>query len=117
MKSGVVASLVGLVLGLAAAQLDFAQALGLKVLDWQMRLLAEPERAGRDIVLIEVDQASLDHFEEEGISWPWPRTLYAPIVSYLSAAGAKAVLFDILFNNLSPYGIAEDRRYHKARDC
>ena len=48
--------------------------------------------AGGDpkIKIIVVDQASLDHYaREEGITWPWPRTLYVPVLRYLKEAGAK----------------------------
>ena len=77
----------------------------------QRRLLADPERADRRIVLIEVDQASLDHFERDNIAYPWPRSLYNPLLEHCARGGAAAVLFDVLFNNLSPWGEETDAEF------
>ncbi|MHB8835405.1 MAG: CHASE2 domain-containing protein [Candidatus Methylomirabilia bacterium] len=82
--------------------------LALKAGDVQRRLLADPLRADRRIVLVEVDQASLDHFERDNIAYPWPRSLYNPLLDYCAGGGAAAVLFDILFTNLSPWGEETD---------
>jgi len=85
--------------------------LALKAGDVQRRLLADPERADRRIVVIEVDQASLDHFERDNIAYPWPRSLYNPLLQHCARGGAAAVLFDVLFNNLSPWGEETDTEF------
>ena len=82
--------------------------LALKAGDVQRRLLADPERADRRMVLIEIDQASLDHFERDNIAYPWPRSLYNPLLEHCARGGAAAVIFDVLFNNLSPWGEETD---------
>jgi adenylate cyclase len=82
--------------------------------DLQFRLFANPERADPRIILINVDQASLDHFEKDNIPFPWPRSLYNPIIEYSTAGGAKAVIFDILYNNESPYGVGVDKAFAAA---
>ncbi|HEY7535042.1 MAG TPA: adenylate/guanylate cyclase domain-containing protein, partial [Thermodesulfobacteriota bacterium] len=53
-----------------------------------------------------VDQESIDALNREGITWPWPRQIYAPIVEYLSEA--DAVFIDILFTEPSSYGQEDD---------
>ncbi len=63
----------------------------------------EPET---DIVIVKVDQESIDALSEEGIMWPWPRQMYAPIIEYLS--DADAVFIDILFTEPSSYGVQDD---------
>lgn len=88
--------------------------LALKAGDVQRRLLADPERADRRIVLVEVDQASLDHFERDNIAYPWPRSLYNPLLEHCARGGAAAVLFDVLFNNLSPWGEETDAEFAAA---
>ncbi len=82
--------------------------------DLQFRLFAKPARADPRIILINVDQASLDHFEKDNIPFPWPRSLYNPIIEYSTAGGAKAVIFDILYNNESPYGVGVDKAFAAA---
>jgi adenylate cyclase len=82
--------------------------LALKTGDVQRRLLADPQRADKRIVLVEIDQASLDHFERDNIAYPWPRSLYNPLLEHCARGGATAVLFDVLFNNHSPWGEQTD---------
>jgi adenylate cyclase len=67
-------------------------------------------KASPQVVVVTVDQGDLDFFKNQGVVWPWPRQLYAPIIDYCREAGAKAVLFDILFTEASSYGAADDTR-------
>ena len=90
------------------------RAYGLKTLDLQFAIAANPKKADPRIIMIDVDQASIDHFEKDNISFPWPRSLYNPLIEYCSAGGAKAIMFDILFNNISPYGEDVDREFAEA---
>ncbi|MGH7806475.1 MAG: CHASE2 domain-containing protein [Thermodesulfobacteriota bacterium] len=77
----------------------------LKAYDLFSRYL-NPARPSGGIVIVEVDQQSIDALSEQGISWPWPRQMYAPIVEYLSEA--DAVFMDILFTEPSSYGQEDD---------
>ena len=81
----------------------------LRTLDWRARRLARPERADKRIVLVAVDQESLDHFERESIYWPWPREMYSLLTAFLAKGGAKTVVFDVLFTN--PTAKAEDEDF------
>ena len=90
------------------------QAYGLKTLDIQFAIAANPKKADPRIIMIDVDQASIDHFEKDNISFPWPRSLYNPLIEYCKAGGAKAIIFDILFNDSSPYGEDVDREFADA---
>ncbi len=65
-----------------------------------------PERASDRIVIIEIDQQSLDALSAESINWPWPRQVYAPIIEFASLA--DAFLVDILFTEPSSYGQEDD---------
>jgi adenylate cyclase len=85
----------------------------LKTLDWRFRRLSSPERHDKDIVLVMVDQSSLDHFEAEGTPWPWPRNIYEGVLRFLKTGGAKAVVFDVLFTGPSP-NVADDATLGKA---
>ncbi|MDR1838980.1 MAG: adenylate/guanylate cyclase domain-containing protein [Treponema sp.] len=61
-------------------------------------------RPSDDIVLIIVDQDSLDWAQQErGWGWPWPRQAYAEVVDFMSQAGAKSVAFDVIFSEPSVY--------------
>ena len=54
---------------------------------------ADPSKAHLDIVLIAIDESSLEAFGR----WPWPRDRHGYVVRYLKEAGAKAVVFDLMF--------------------
>jgi adenylate cyclase len=79
----------------------------LKAYDQLCRLTASP--APNEIALVAVDQGSLQAAQKQGISWPWPRQMYAPIVDFCTTAGARAVVFDVLFTEPSSYGMEDDR--------
>jgi len=115
-------ALRGLAVGLAVFALTFL--LGLlnvfRPLEWKswdtrLQLLADPSRAAADIVLLTIDQYSLDVYEkEQGLGWPWPRQIYAPVLDFLKAGGAKAVFFDLILSEASTYGIDDDRLFAEA---
>ena len=63
--------------------------------------------AGADIVVAWIDQESMDHMDRNGVPFPWPREVYGQVLQHLRAAGARAVAFDVLFDQR---GNAEDDR-------
>jgi adenylate cyclase len=70
----------------------------LKTLDWRFLEASHPEEADTSVVLIAIDQNSLEAFQAQNSLWPWPRNFYAVVVDYLHAAGARSISFDILFD-------------------
>ena len=85
----------------------------LKTLDVLFRQVPLPA-ASPQVVVVTVDQPDLDFFKNQGVTWPWPRQLYAPLIDYCRWAGAKAVIFDILFTEASSYGPEDDQRLAQA---
>ncbi|MEE8110970.1 MAG: CHASE2 domain-containing protein [bacterium] len=69
----------------------------LKSLDHRFVRFAQTDKANRDIAVIAIDEASLDHFENQLGRWPWPRTIHGYIVDFLKMGGAKSIAFDVLF--------------------
>lgn len=104
-------ALLSVVATYTASLIPLVRAFELKSIDKQFQLYADPQKADKRIVFVEVDQPSLDHFEKDNIPFPWPRTMYSPIIDYCAKGGAKAIIFDILFNNMSPYGEEEDQSF------
>lgn len=70
-----------------------------KSLDWRFRLTANPADADSAVVLVAIDEQSLQAFKQNGIVWKWPRDLYAILLRYLQRGGARVVVFDILFSD------------------
>lgn len=84
-------------LGLLASQTTFLRTLELKTLDLRFRLLGNQGLASTDIVLVAIDDASLKTLEPAVGRWPWPREAHSVLLSYLNRAGARLVVFDLLF--------------------
>ena len=61
----------------------------------QQRPIAYP--ADPSIVILDIDEPSLASMNSEYGRWPWPRRVLAQVGGKLEAAGARAVVFDILF--------------------
>lgn len=70
--------------------------------DWRVRAIARSVPHDPKIKIITIDQASLEYVSREmGLAWPWPRSVYNPVLEFLRKAGAKAVAFDLLFTEPS----------------
>src|SRR5437867_2606221 len=90
------AAVMGVVVCLVALALHWSGLLRVvecKTLYHRFIRYANPAQASPDIVLVAVDELSLAHFGR----WPWPRDRHGYVVRYLQEAGAKAIVFDILF--------------------
>jgi len=81
----------------------------LKTYDLLCRLEVPDAPKPKDVVLVELDQGSLEAAAKQGVNWPWPRQMYAPMVDFCFAAGARSVVFDVLFTEDSSYGVEDDR--------
>jgi adenylate cyclase len=95
-------------LGLLAAVIGVAFALELFVLGWmtplENRLLdslvkrhAASLAPDPDIVLVDIDEKSLQRMETEAGRWPWPRVVYAELIEGLAAQKPRAIVFDMMF--------------------
>jgi adenylate cyclase len=89
--------------------------LELKTYDLRVRLLAPSTRPSDDIVVVLIDQASIDWaYRERGWSWPWPRKAYAEITDFANIGGANALAFDVIFSEPSLYGEEDDEAFIRA---
>lgn len=74
--------------------------------DLRCRLFARPELADPGVVIIGLDDSSLESMGWLG--WPWPRQIWADLSAFLAENGAKALFFDMTFETSSMYGAFED---------
>ncbi|MGQ9578757.1 MAG: CHASE2 domain-containing protein [Candidatus Aminicenantales bacterium] len=105
---GLFCGVISFILSLVLSSLSFVKTLEWKTWDLRQRQLAKKEEASRDIVLVMIDQPSLDVYSRQGISWPWPRQMYAACLDFMRVAGAKAVVIDLIMSEPSAYGIEDD---------
>ncbi|MDR2080112.1 MAG: adenylate/guanylate cyclase domain-containing protein, partial [Treponema sp.] len=89
--------------------------LELKTYDFRVRLFADSYRTSDDVIVVLLDQPSIDWaVQERGWSWPWPRKAYAELIDYMNLAGASAVAFDVIFSEPSVYGPEDDEAFIRA---
>ena len=88
-----------------------------KVYDTMMRATADRSIPSDDIMVILLDQESIDWAQQElGWSWPWPRKAYGDIVRYLADGGANSCAFDVMFTEPSVYGEEDDKSFAEASE-
>lgn len=66
-------------------------------LDTRFSTFPRPDLADTNVVLIAIDNGSLDLLAQNGLNWPWSRDIYAHAIQVLESAKVRAILFDLLF--------------------
>lgn len=66
--------------------------------DWLIAQRAAGQTPDPRLVVIDIDDASLQALAGEAGKWPWPRSLHAELLEQLLAQQAQAVVFDIIFS-------------------
>lgn len=74
-----------------------------------------PGEIDSSIVVVEIDQASLDALAERGIVYPWPRELYGGMIRLLDALSAQVFVIDLLFTEPSPQA-GQDEAFARAME-
>jgi adenylate cyclase len=90
--------------------------LEMKTYDFRVRVFADTYRTSDDIIVVLLDQSSIDWAaqDERKWSWPWPRKAYAEMVDYMNTGGAASVAFDVIFSEPSVYGGDDDTAFVNA---
>jgi len=84
-----------LVLLLAWTRLGGLERLDLQLYDWSLRRLANPDSINPDIVLVEINDASIRDYAPAVGRWPWPRVLQSNLIDFLQRAPARVIAYDI----------------------
>ncbi len=112
---GLIAGLAGAILATLMMMSGWLETWEARTWDWRVRALAEPGPATDDIVLVLLDQNSLDWAQKEnGLSWPWPREIYGAVVDFCRRSGARSLAIDVLYTESSAYGVEDDRSFANA---
>ena len=82
---------LGIVVILASALARLSAGIDHLVYDRFLMLHAQP--ASSDIVVVEIDNASIAQLGR----WPWPRSVHASLLAQLAKARPAAVIYDVLF--------------------
>lgn len=68
-----------------------------RVLDWNLRSYAKLAVPDTDIVILDIDEHSLEAMAPEFGRYPWSRAAFASLVEALEKQKPAAIVFDILF--------------------
>jgi adenylate cyclase len=80
-----------------------------KFLDFRFRYFNQHLEVDKDLVFIDVDEYSLGVMSSLYGGWPWPRaSVFGQIVDYMMEGNPSAVLFDVLFTELSSKRLDEE---------
>jgi adenylate cyclase len=102
--------------GIGAAALIVALAISGRlepVENWSLdRVLFEFVRGPRPpvtpVVIVTLDESSIDELAAEDVQWPFPRAMHAELIDKISAGSPLAIAFDIFFDTPSSRGAADD---------
>lgn len=81
----------------------------LKTLDLRFRILPRITQPREDIVIIAIDDSSLQAEMESLGMWPWPREIHARLIDFLKLGGARIIAFDVLFLEPDRHNPINDR--------
>jgi adenylate cyclase len=77
----------------------------------RQRPIAYP--ADSDVVILDIDEASLAAMRSQYGRWPWPREVLGRAAAKLEAGGVRAVIFDILFSDEDVANPASEAAFDK----
>jgi CHASE2 domain-containing sensor protein len=67
-----------------------------------------------DIVIVDIDEASLAALAQDYGRWPWPRQVLGEFLEQIEKQQPKAVVFDILFSDADVYNPDSDAYFNDA---
>ena len=68
----------------------------------------------RDIVIVDINEASLASMSKEYGRWPWPRQVLGEFLEHVEEQHPRAVIFDILFSDPDVYNPDSDSYFDAA---
>ncbi|MDO8312893.1 MAG: CHASE2 domain-containing protein [Sideroxyarcus sp.] len=82
--------------------------------DAMVRYRLSPPKPDPDIVIVDINEASLAALSKEYGRWPWPRQVLGEFVEQLEKQQPKAVVFDILFSDADVFNPDSDAYFDAA---
>ncbi|MBC7756442.1 MAG: CHASE2 domain-containing protein [Bdellovibrio sp.] len=83
-----------------------------KAFDFMVKHRVLQPNADRDIVIVDINEASLAAFAKEYGRWPWPRQVLGEFVENVQAQKPKAIVFDIVFSDADIYNADSDAYFN-----
>lgn len=83
-----------------------------KAFDFMVKHRVLQPKADPDIVIVDINEASLAAFAKEYGRWPWPRQVLGEFVENIQAQSPKAIVFDIVFSDADIYNPDSDAYFN-----
>jgi adenylate cyclase len=84
-----------------------------KAFDFMVKHRVFQPGADKDIVIVDINEASLSAFAKEYGRWPWPRQVLGEFVENIQAQSPKAIVFDIVFSDADIYNADSDAYFNE----
>ena len=84
-----------------------------KVFDFMVKYRVFVPAADKDIVIVDINEASLAAFAKEYGRWPWPRQVMGEFVENIQAQKPQAIVFDIVFSDADIYNVDSDAYFNE----
>ncbi len=85
-----------------------------RVGDIALRINARGRAPSDRVVIVDIDQRSLEMMNDMAGSWPWPRSVHGELIDHLARQGPRAMAFDVLFNEADVYRPEHDAAFADA---
>ncbi len=82
--------------------------------DMMVRYRLHVPPADKDIVIVDINEASLAAMSKDYGRWPWPRQVLGEFVEQIEQQHPKAIVFDILFSDADVYNADSDAYFDAA---
>jgi CHASE2 domain-containing sensor protein len=82
--------------------------------DAMVRYRIAPPKPDPDIVIVDIDEASLAAMAKDYGRWPWPRQVLGEFLENIEKQQPKAVVFDILFSDADVFNPDSDAYFDAA---
>ena len=90
------------------------QSLENRLSDFFVRQQVQGLQPDPEIVIVDIDDASLARMQDVAGNWPWPRAVHGELVRGIAKQHPAAIVFDILFTERDQYRTESDRRFNEA---
>lgn len=97
---------ISTLLSMTLAVSNFDRDLEHLTLDLRFNLFPDTQSVNDSIIIVSVDNASLESMNWLG--WPWPRQIWSDMTAFLYNSGVEVVYFDLTFSTSSTFSASED---------
>jgi len=102
-----------LLIALNSMWLNLFSTLDSRLSDFFVRQVAQKLSPDPDIVIIDIDEASLAAMQDTAGSWPWPRAVHGELLQGIARQQPRAIVFDILFSEPDRYRPESDQFFNE----